>query len=201
MRVAKSQPSVSSRWKWILYNKYTIFFLLISLFASILNLPIKKIDRIVVVGQASALPTFVMATFFFWQGVRRVVSIWNFGEVVLGHLSFLKVNFGVRSHIPPHLSRPSSASFWPLSHFEGQPRPLKINGDLTNSYSYFVWIFSIDWYLNWPHWTFISWDMLHERILGGVGMGVRGWKKKHMHHRTCFCFFTCLNCFNFNIAN
>jgi hypothetical protein len=29
----------------------------------------------------------------------------------------------------------------------------------------FVLIFSIDWYLNSPHWTFISLDMLHKRVL------------------------------------
>ncbi len=48
---------------------------------------------------------------------------------------------------------------------------LQMNCYLTNSYSYFVWMFSIDWYLNWPHSTFISWNMVHKRVLGGVHMG------------------------------
>ncbi len=47
---------------------------------------------------------------------------------------------------------------------------VKIDDCLTNSYSYFVWMRSIDWYLNWPHRTCISCDTTHLLIPSHVGM-------------------------------
>ncbi len=52
----------------------------------------------------------------------------------------------------------------------------KMDGYLTCVNRILVWIFSIDWYLNWPHWTFLSWDVVHWHELGGVHMR-GGWKK------------------------
>jgi hypothetical protein len=34
-----------------------------------------------------------------------------------------------------------------------------------------------NWYLNWPHWTFLSWDVVHWHELGGVHMRGGGVKK------------------------
>jgi hypothetical protein len=39
---------------------------------------------------------------------------------------------------------------------------------------------SIDWYLNWPHLTFISWDKVHLLVLGDLG--IEG-----------FCYFFLIN--------
>ncbi len=38
---------------------------------------------------------------------------------------------------------------------------VKMNGYLRKLDRLFVWIFSIDRYLSWPYWTFISWDIVH----------------------------------------
>ncbi len=46
---------------------------------------------------------------------------------------------------------------------------VKMNGYLRKLDRLFVWIFSIDRYLSWPYWTFISWDMANWQVLGSVG--------------------------------
>ncbi len=56
---------------------------------------------------------------------------------------------------------------------------VKINGYLRWVNQFSAWMFSIDWYLNWPHWTFISWDMVHWHVLGGLGARrIRGSKNQ-----------------------
>ncbi len=46
--------------------------------------------------------------------------------------------------------------------------PVKMNGYMRKINWILVWIFFIDWYLIWPHWTFLSWDVVHWHELGGV---------------------------------
>ncbi len=45
---------------------------------------------------------------------------------------------------------------------------VKMNGYLEKLNRLLVWIFPIDWYVKWPHWTFIYWDMVDRQVLGGV---------------------------------
>ncbi len=42
---------------------------------------------------------------------------------------------------------------------------VKMNGYIRWYKGFFVWIFSIDWCLNWPYLNFISWDMVHWEVL------------------------------------
>jgi hypothetical protein len=46
----------------------------------------------------------------------------------------------------------------------------KLNGYTRKLNRFFAWIFSIDWYLNWPYSNIFSWFMVHERVLGGAHM-------------------------------
>ncbi len=48
---------------------------------------------------------------------------------------------------------------------------VKTNGYLRKLNRWCAWIFSIDWYLNWPHSNFIPWDLVHEQVLGGLHLG------------------------------
>jgi hypothetical protein len=44
-----------------------------------------------------------------------------------------------------------------------------------------IWMRSIDWYLNWPYWTFISWDMPDWQVLCVMWVGFF-FKKKIVAH-------------------
>ncbi len=101
-----------------------------------------------------------------FEGVRRVVSIWNlvmlYGPVMGSRNKIL--GSGVTSYptyLNPWVPLFGIFSLWRLATF------VKMNDYLWKLNRLFLWIFSIDWYLNWPHWTFISWDMVHERVLCG----------------------------------
>ncbi len=59
---------------------------------------------------------------------------------------------------------------------------VKMNGYLGKINMFFVWIFSIDWYLNWPHWTFIYWDRALCLVLGGIFI----WGKKEYFEKKIF---------------
>ncbi len=45
---------------------------------------------------------------------------------------------------------------------------VKMNGYPDKINRLLVWIFSIDWYLNWPYSNFITWAIVHKWVLGGV---------------------------------
>ncbi len=47
---------------------------------------------------------------------------------------------------------------------------VKMNGYLRKLNWLFVWIRSNDWYLNWPNLSFISRDVVHWQVQGGVDM-------------------------------
>ncbi len=110
----------------------------------------------------------------FWR-VRRIVSIWNcvwlYGPMMGSRYKILgSGGTSYPTYLGPLVSLLCIFSLW---------RPatsVKMNGYQSKLNRFFVWIFSIDWYLNWPHWALISWDMVHWQVLGGVY--VRGLNRK-----------------------
>ncbi len=48
--------------------------------------------------------------------------------------------------------------------------PVKIYCHVRKLDKLFAWMSSIDWYLNWPYATFISWDMVHWLVICHVNM-------------------------------
>ncbi len=52
---------------------------------------------------------------------------------------------------------------------------VKMNGYLRKLNPLFVWILSIDWYLNWPHWTFFIFPRC-DALTWTVHMKGEGWK-------------------------
>jgi hypothetical protein len=82
-------------------------------------------------------------------------------EILRGHMNpweGLAIKFWVGWHLLSYLSGLFSASFLAFSHFEGQPGPPSFDKKC-------AWMSSIDWYLNWPYCTFISWDKVHKLAL------------------------------------
>ncbi len=88
-----------------------------------------------------------------FEGVRRVISIWNFVRLygtMMGSCNEI-LGSGVTSYptyLDPWVPLFGIFSLW------SPATPVKMNGYRTNSHSFCVWIFSIDWYLNWPYSNF-----------------------------------------------
>ena len=100
----------------------------------------------------------------FFEGIRRVVSIWKFVRMYRpGMVSRNKISgSGVTSYptyLDPLVPIFGVFSLWrPATSVQMNDYARKLN-------RFFFWIFSIDWYLNWPHWAFISWIMVHEQVV------------------------------------
>ncbi len=100
----------------------------------------------------------------------QIVSIWNFVRMYRPIIGSRDKILGsgdscYHAYLVPWVPLFGIFSLWRTA------TSVKINGYLKSINMFFVWIFSIDWYLNWPHWTFLSWDMVRWRIQGGVHMG------------------------------
>ncbi len=104
-----------------------------------------------------------------FEGLRRVVSIWNFVRLYRLIMESRNKILGsgstsCRAYPYPLVALFGIFSLWrPATTVKTNEPPEKIN-------MLCVWMRYIDWYLNWPGRTFISWDMIYLLVPCDVDM-------------------------------
>ncbi len=122
-----------------------------------------------------------------FEGVRRVVSIWNFVRMyrpIIGCLNKILGSGGTSypTYLDPLMPLFGIFSLWKPA------TSVKMNGYIRKLNQFFVWILSLDWYLNWPHWIYNFWDMVHWQLLS-EWCWYGAWFNRFFLQNFCFAFW------------